>query len=201
MPDSRSNGTSLSATSPSLIQQVADRDPEAWRRLTELYGPLIFHWCRKQGLGEHDAADVLQDVFASVARAVDGFELRPGATFRGWLWTITRNQIRDWFRRRARQTQAAGGTAAWQQLADVAESLSDDPDEFTEPSEMNALFRRGLELVRCEFEERTWQIFWQAFLQTQPNSDVSEQFEITENAVRHAKLRVLRKLRREMNSK
>ena len=198
MPDSRSNGTSLSATSPSLIQQVADRDPEAWRRLTELYGPLIFHWCRKQGLGEHDAADVLQDVFASVARAVEGFELRPGATFRGWLWTITRNQIRDWFRRRARQTLAAGGTAAWQQLADVAESLSDDPDEFTEPSEMNALFRRGLEFVRCEFEERTWQIFWQAVVQEQPTSEVAEQFGITPNAVRQARSRVLRRLRREL---
>ena len=94
MPDSRSNGTSLSATSPSLLEQVAQRDPDAWRRLTELYDPLIFHWCRRQGLGEHDAADVLQDVFASVARKVDGFELRPGATFRGWLWTITRNQMR-----------------------------------------------------------------------------------------------------------
>ncbi len=198
MPDSPTNGTSLSVTSPSLLEQVAERDPDAWRRLTELYGPLIFHWCRRQGLGEHDAADVFQDVFASIARAVGDFEQRPGATFRGWLWTITRNQMRDWFRLRARQTQAAGGTAAWHQLAEVAESLSDNPDEFTEPSEMNALFRRGLELVRCEFEERTWQIFWQTVVHDLPTYDVSDHVNISANSVRQENSRVLRRLRREL---
>lgn len=180
------------------MQRVSRGEPEAWCRFTDLYGPLVFHWCRKQGLGDHDAADLTQDVFASVARGVRDFKQRTNGTFRGWLWTITRNRIRDNFRRRAGSAHAQGGTAAWQQLAELAESLSDDPDEYTDRHEMNGLFRRGVELVRCEFEERTWQLFWRTVVEEQPTSEVAAKFGITANAVRQAKSRVLRRLRQEL---
>jgi len=193
-----SSGAGLSATSPTLLARVARREPAAWRRLTELYGPLVFHWCRRQGLSEHDAADVMQDVFASVSRAVAGFEQRAGGTFRGWLWMIARNRLRDVFRKRAGEAQAVGGTEAWQRLADVAESLSDDPDQHTGPVEMNALFQRGMDLVRGEFEDRTWQIFWRTVVEEQPTADVAVEFGITSNAVRQARSRVLRRLREEL---
>ncbi|MBI1312770.1 sigma-70 family RNA polymerase sigma factor [bacterium] len=193
-----SGHSSLSSTSPTLLQRVRNGDAEAWRRLTDLYGPLVFHWCRRQGVGEHDAADLTQDVFASVARAVRSFEQRSTGTFRGWLWTITRNRLRDFFRRRATEAAAAGGTAAWQQLAAVAESLSDNPDEYTDKAQLTALHRRGIELVRCQFEERTWQLFWQTVVEERPTSEVASEFEISANAVRQARSRVLRRLRQEL---
>lgn len=148
MSASSIGNSSFSTTSPSLIRRVANRDPEAWRRFTRLYGPLVFHWRRQQRLSDHDAADVMQDVFVSVARAVSSYEDRPGSTFRGWLWTVTRNQMVTFLRKQTRQGAANGGTENWQQLLNVAESLSDDPDQFTSQIELNALYRRGLELVR-----------------------------------------------------
>ena len=195
---SQSQSDPSSRTSLSLIRRAAQQDADAWLRLTDLYGPLVFHWCRRQGLGEHDAADVMQEVFTAVARAIDGFETGPGSTFRGWLWTITRNKLRDLFRRRARETRAAGGSIAWEQLAGVAESLSPDPDQHTDGVEMNALFRRGLELVRSEFEIRTWQMFWQSIVEERPTSEIAVEFDVTANAVRQARSRVLRRLRREL---
>jgi len=177
------------------LQQVAAKDPGAWDRLVKLYGPLVFHWARKQGLTEHDAADVMQDVFASVARSIAGFETRRTGSFRSWLWTITRNQLATLFRRRAQDAQAVGGTAAWEQLANVAESLSDDPQEHTDRSELHSLHRRGLDLVRGEFEERTWNIFWQVAVNERSTSDVAQEFGITANSVRQTKSRVLRRLR------
>ncbi len=193
-----SGNSSLSSTSPTLLQRVRGGDADAWRRFTDLYGPLVFHWCRRQGVGEHDAADLTQEVFASVARAVRGFEQRASGSFRGWLWTITRNRLRDFFRRRAADAGAAGGTAAWQQLVAVAESLSDDPDEYTDKAQLNALHRRGVELVRCQFEERTWQLFWQTVIEERLTSEVAAEFEISANAVRQARSRVLRRLRQEL---
>ena len=193
-----SENSSLSSTSPTLLQRVRGGDADAWRRLTDLYGPLVFHWCRRQGVGEHDAADLTQDVFAAVTRAVRGFEQRSTGTFRGWLWTITRNRIRDFFRRRAADAGAGGGTAAWEQLAAVAESLSDDPDEYTDKAQLNSLHRRGIELVRCQFEERTWQLFWQTVVEERPTSEVAAEFDISANAVRQASSRVLRRLRQEL---
>ncbi len=184
-----------SATSPTLLDQLGERKPEAWHRLVKLYGPLIYHWARRQGISEHDSADVLQDVFASLSRSIHRFERRRTGSFRSWLWTITRNQTASWFRNRANAAPAAGGTQAWQQLAQVAESLSDNPDDFTEQSELTALHQRGLEIVRCEFEERTWEIFWKVTVDKTPTAEVAVEFETTTNYVRQAKSRVLRRLR------
>ena len=198
MPASSMASSDFSATSPSLIRRVAERDPEAWRRFTRLYGPLVFHWCRQQRLSEHDAADVMQDVFVSVSRAVAAYESREGSTFRGWLWTVTRNQIVSFLRKRTRQGAAGGGTANWQQLLNVAESLSGDPDQFTSQFELDALYRRGLELVRLEFRARTWEIFWRNVVEDHPTDSVAAEFSISANAVRQTRSRVLRRIRQEL---
>jgi len=108
-------------TSLSLVEEVRARDPEAWRRLAYLYGPLVYSWCRHQGLPGQDAEDVVQEVFLTVfARVSDFRREREGDTFRGWLWTIARHKIGDWIRRHGRQPQAAGGTDAQEQLLETA---------------------------------------------------------------------------------
>ena len=193
--DSSGHSSSDTATSPTLLDQVAQRDPDAWQRFVTLYGPLIYHWARRQGISEHDAADVLQEVFSSLSRSIHQFEHRRAGSFRSWLWTITRNQVACWFRSRANAAPAAGGTQAWQNLAQVAESLSDDPDEFTVRTELTALHQRGLDIVRSEFEERTWEMFWRVTVDEVSASDVAQEFGTTANSVRQAKSRVLRRLR------
>ena len=101
---------SVNATSPSLLARVQANQPGSWERLVDLYAPLVYHWCRRSALSPEDAADVFQEVFRSVAEHIAGFRRdRAGATFRGWLRTITRNKINDHFRRsqgRARRPAA-----------------------------------------------------------------------------------------------
>ena len=198
MPGLSTASSNFTGTSPSLIRRVVDRDPEAWRRFTRLYGPLVFHWCRQQGLSEHDAADVMQDVFVSVARSVASYEDRDGSSFRGWLWTVTRNQIVSFLRKRTRQGVAGGGTENWQRLLNVAESLSDDPDQVTSQFEIDALYRRGLELVRQEFRPRTWEIFWRNVVEDQTTDTVAAEFDVSANSVRQTRSRVLRRIRQEL---
>jgi RNA polymerase sigma-70 factor (ECF subfamily) len=69
----------------------------------------------------------------------------------------------------------------------------DDPAE-----EMNALYRRALELVRVEFEERTWQMFWLVVVESRAPGDVAAEMKVTAGAVRLAKFRVLRRLKEEV---
>src|SRR5262245_1692497 len=100
-----------SATSRSLLQRARSADAAAWDRLVALYGPLVLHWCRHWNLQEPDAADVFQEVFQAVAAHLGGFRKeRAEDTFRGWLRTITRNKVRDLFRRRGREPDGVGGT-------------------------------------------------------------------------------------------
>ena len=94
--DADRNGGS---TSRSLLADVRRAVPAAWERLVRLYAPLVASWCRRWGVAEQDLVDVLQEVFLSVSGHLDRFRKeRPADTFRGWLFTITRNKVRDHYR-------------------------------------------------------------------------------------------------------
>lgn len=186
-------------TSTTWLDAVRTRDPQAWRRLTDLYGPLVFHWGRRHGLSEEDARDLTQDVFSAVASAVDRFLHEPQqGTFRGWLWTIARNKLRDHFRKQAAVAPAEGGTVFLALLAQVPESWSDESQHPSDQTALKLLFRRALENVRCEFEEHTWQAFWMVTVDQRDTVDVASALAMSCNSVRQAKSRVLRRLRREL---
>ena len=195
MTSGASAQSSFSPTSPMLLARIAAKDPAAWQTLVDLYGPLVLYWIRRQGLSEHDAADVLQEVFSGVATSIARYRSDQGGSFRGWLWVITRNHLARFFRHRAENVQGVGGTEAWQKLAELAQALSDDPDEHTQKSAMNELYRRGLNLVRSEFEDRSWQIFWRAAVDQIATAEVATEFGTTANSVRQTKSRILRRLR------
>jgi RNA polymerase sigma-70 factor, ECF subfamily len=194
-PRGSSSNLSRSA-STSLIQRLKTHDTEAWQRLLDLYVPLVFSWCRRSGMQADDSADVVQEVFAAVMRGIAGFQYRgPKDTFRGWLRTITRNKIRDSYRKRAGQPVALGGSDAHQRFMEVA---AIEPGDSPESGPVTSLIRRALELVRSEFEDRTWQAFWLATVEQQSSSDVAQKLGMTPGAVRQAKYKVLRRLRQEL---
>jgi RNA polymerase sigma-70 factor (ECF subfamily) len=180
----------------SLLERVRAHQPEAWFRLVQLYRPLVLAWCTRAGVNDTDAEDVAQEVFVAAAAALDRFHHdRPGDTFRGWLRAITRNQILLLFRRNKDRTQAAGGSDAWQNLQAVADPL---PGPGEETLEVGQLYLRALELVRAEFEERTWQAFWLTVVEDREPAAVAQELNMTPNNIRQARSRVLRRLREEV---
>jgi RNA polymerase sigma-70 factor, ECF subfamily len=186
--------------SASLLERVRAQDGVAWRRLVNLYSPLVFSWCRRAGLNSEDASDVLQEVFIAVSRNVAQFRReRPGDTFRGWLRVIARNKIRLHFRRQSGQPEAAGGTVAQMRLQELPDvEAQEESDSSYEEADDRELFHRQLELIRCEFEPATWQAFWLVAVEQQSAADVAGQLQMTPGAVRQAKYKVLRKLRDEL---
>lgn len=182
------------STATSLITGVRALEPGAWRQLATLYGPLIYGWARRAGLRDEDAADVTQDVFRAVAIGAPHFRHgRQGDTFRGWLWTITRNKLHDFRRRHAEHPLAAGGTDALERLLLVAED--DSGNHVVSPAEAGGLVSRAVELVRAEFEQRSWNAFWQVTVEGRVAADVARDLGMTTNAVYVARSRILRRLR------
>jgi RNA polymerase sigma-70 factor (ECF subfamily) len=177
-----------------LIVRLKSKDEQAWQRLVHLYGPLVYYWCRQNGLESQDSVDVFQDVFAAVSRGIDGFR---GGRFRSWLWTITRNKLTDHFRRREAAI-AAGGTEAQIRLREIPEQFPDDSTDPDAMSETVALVHRCLNLVQAEFEDRTWQAFWRATVEGHSTADIAADLGISVNGVRQAKSRVLRRVREEL---
>jgi RNA polymerase sigma-70 factor (ECF subfamily) len=187
-----------SATSPSLLERARADDAAAWDRLVALYAPLVLHWCRRCGLQEQDAADVFQEVFQAVATHLGRFRKeQTGDTFRGWLRTITRNKVHDHFRRLGREPGGVGGTDAQRRMAQLPAAAPADDSAEDEQAERD-LFHRGLELIRSEFEAKTWQAFWRTAVDAQPAAEVAAELGMSPGAVRVAKCRVLQRLREEL---
>jgi RNA polymerase sigma-70 factor (ECF subfamily) len=196
-----SGGSALppGSTASSLLDQVRARDPGGWQRLVHLYGPLVYGWARRAGLQAADAADVMQEVFRGVLTGVGGFRRdRPGSSFRAWLWGITHNKLRDFWRRLASQPAAPGGPDAQQRLAQLAAEEGGPSAGPQLSAQTLGLFRRAVELLRSEFEERSWRAFWRVVVEGQRPAAVAADLGMTVNAVYVAKSRILHRLRREL---
>jgi RNA polymerase sigma-70 factor (ECF subfamily) len=181
-----------------LLVRVKARDREAWERLVGLYGPLVFRWCRQAGVSAADAPDVGQEVFKAVARKVNDFRReRAGDSFRGWIRTITRHKVIDHLRARQAEVPAAGGSEALTRLQQVPSLEADESGSVSDAEEKKLLYRKAVELIRKEFEERTWQAFLRVVVEEQRPADVAAGLGMTVNAVYLARSRVLRRLRQE----
>jgi RNA polymerase sigma-70 factor (ECF subfamily) len=187
-----------SVTSLSLLQRIRNGDASGWRRVIDLYSPLVYHWCRRWGVDGADADDVLQEVFKAAAESIDTFRReREGDTFRGWLRIIARHRVLALWRGRDRRPDAAGGTEALRRLQEIPEeaAAADDPEEARQ---FSALVQRALGQLRGEFEPRTWQAFWRVTVDGLSAPDAAAELGMSANAVRMAKSRVLRRLREEL---
>jgi RNA polymerase sigma-70 factor (ECF subfamily) len=196
---SQRNPPSSGATSRSLLERLKADDASAWETLVGLYGPLVYRWLRRWDLPEHEAADVFQDVFQALAKHIARFRKEnAGDTFRGWLRRITENKVRDHLRKLGREPGGEGGTEAQLRLASLPDLVSPEGDESGSGYEHAGLLRAAVELIRGEFEIRTWQAFWLTAVEARSTSDVAVELGMSPGAVRVAKSRVLKRLREEL---
>ena len=181
-------------TSHSLIERVNDHaDGAAWAEFLGIYQPVVYRMARRRGLQDADAQDVVQQVFASIARSIDTWQAgtdRP--PFRAWLTTVARNAITNALTRRPRD-RAAGSTSVVQQLNEVPA-----PDETT--SEIIREARREIvhwvaTQIRPEFTEQTWDIFWKTSIEGVAVADVSASTGRSVGAIYVARHRVLTRLK------
>src|SRR5689334_17260768 len=114
-------------TRPSLLVRIRDpRDNQAWSQFVEIYAPLIYGFARKHGLQDADAADLTQEVLRAVAQTIRGLDYDPNrGSFRGWLFTVVRNKLRNFVSRRRSYDQGTGDTDAQNLLKEQPAPESD----------------------------------------------------------------------------
>jgi RNA polymerase sigma factor (sigma-70 family) len=216
--DSGSNSLAgrASTTSSSLLQRVQDNHAESWRSIVGLYAPLVLWWCRRKGLRDEDAQEVIQKVFKTVFMKIRTFtkDGKPGA-FRRWLYSITDFKVRE-TRPPPDEPPAAGGRsnpvewapapagdsseadAAWRcifQPGHEEPAPAEDSSEADAASVRRLLVRRALEQLRDKFAPRTWEVVWRLVVEDRYPQDVAEEFGMKVGAVHKAKSVVLKRLR------
>ncbi|MFO0804394.1 MAG: sigma-70 family RNA polymerase sigma factor [Gemmataceae bacterium] len=187
-------------TRVTLLVRLRDgRDADAWREFFDLYGPVVYRFARNRGLQDADAADLMQDVLRSVARNAAKMEYDPKrGTFRGWLYTVTRNKIYNFLNGQRIRPKASGDDDARERLESLPAREEDGPDADWEREYQKRLTDRAMELVKSEFQFATWQAFWGTAVDGKPAGEVGAALKMSAGAVYVAKSRVLARLRDEV---
>jgi RNA polymerase sigma factor (sigma-70 family) len=185
----------MAETSVSLLDRLRDQpDDASWRRLVDLYEPLLRSWLGRQALQPADIDDLVQEVLAVVVQELPRFQhnRRTGA-FRRWLRTILVNRLRPFWRTRRSRPEAGDAERLLEELADPDSGLSRLWDEEHDRHVLGRL----LELIRDEFTRPTWEAFLRVTLQGKDEEEVAADLGLSVHAVFIAKSRVLCRLRRE----
>jgi len=188
----------MSDTSNSLLERLRQGPNEtAWRRMVDLYTPLIRGWLRRYALKDSDCDDLVQDVLAVVVRRLPDFQRRPQVgAFRRWLRTIAVNCLRDFWRSQRFEPRGIGNadfSSILSELEDPESALSKLWD-MEHDRHVTAVL---LEKIRPRFETKTWQAFRRVALDGVPVDQVAAELGLTANAVFIAKSRVVHLLRKE----
>jgi RNA polymerase sigma factor (sigma-70 family) len=187
------------ATRASLLIRIRDpQDKEAWRQFVALYAPVIYGFARQRGLQDADAADLMQEVLRAVAGSAGrlNYDASRG-TFRGWLYTVTRNKLYNFLDGRKRQVHGSGAADAQAQLEQQAAQPEDTDAQWDREYERR-LSAWAMEQVREEFQPATWQAFWKTAVDGRPAAEVGRDLGLSVGAVYVAKSRVLARLREQV---
>src|SRR4051812_20718011 len=168
------------ATRASLLIRLRDpHDADAWRQFVQLYAPVVYGFARKRGLQDADAADLMQEVFRSLAAAAGRLEYDPGrGTFRGWLFTVTRNKVFNFLDKARHQVRGSGDPDAQRRLAEQPgrdEDLSGEWDRAYE----RRLAALAMERIRPEFQPTTWQAFTRTAIDGAGAQEVARQLRLS----------------------
>ncbi len=190
--------TQSDATRPSLLVRIKDHhDRQAWGQFVEIYAPLVYEMARRRGLQDSDAADLTQEVLSSVSGAVARLDYDPRkGTFRGWLFTVTRNALNTFLNAQQRVPRGTGDSAVQAWLEE--QPGRDDESDFWDTQYHRRLLAYAAEQVRSSFEEATWQAFWQTAVEGKLGKVVAASLGMTVGAVYIAKSRVLSRIKEQV---
>ncbi len=118
-------------TDADLVKACISGNQAAWNGMVERYGRLVYSIPRREGMGEADAEDVYQQVFAAMHRKLDS--LRDASRLSAWLITTT---LRECRRMRRRLTRC-------EPLGDYASGEGPPPEEIA-TLERQQLVRQAL---------------------------------------------------------
>jgi RNA polymerase sigma-70 factor (ECF subfamily) len=184
-------------TSVSLLERLAGAPTDDdWRRLLDLYQPLLRAWMARAGVPASDVEDLVQDVLLIVFRKVAGFEWRGQGAFRGWLRTILAHRVRDYFRGQKYRPTATGDSDFLRQL-DELESPDSALSRLWDREHDQHVAASLMQRVQGDFAPTTWQAFQRHALEGEPAARVAEELGLSLNSVLLAKSRVLKRLRQE----
>jgi RNA polymerase sigma-70 factor (ECF subfamily) len=180
-----------------LVRLRDGGDSEAWQEFVHLYAPIIYGFARKRGLQDADAADLMQEVLRSLSSAARRLEYDPArGTFRGWLFTVTRNKVFNFLESRSKRVLGTGDSNTQRRLEQHAGS--EDLSADWEADYQRTLAAQAMARVKGEFQPATWDAFMLTAVEGRQPAQVAARVGLSVGAIYVAKSRVIARLRLEI---
>jgi RNA polymerase sigma-70 factor (ECF subfamily) len=188
----------MNTTSESLLFRLqhppgGDVDQNAWEKFVQLYTPLMFHWARKVGLQQFDAADLVQDVLSIVFRRLPDFQYDADGSFRGWLRTVTLNKFREKTRKRVTEVVVASDSML-EQTASLTKAESTWDLDYG-----RMLLQQTMALMEPDFQPATWKALRAVMAEGLTVDQAGKATGVSVWTIYSAKARLMKRLREELN--
>jgi len=186
----------MTTTSESLLFRLQDADSpneHAWHQFVSIYTPLIFYWARKTGLGQTDAADLVQEVLTLVFQKLPDFQYDSSRSFRGWLRTVTINKYREVYRRKSSRLATARDSML-ENLAPVAVAESTWDIDYA-----RLLVAKSMASMEGDFAAETWQALKLVMGGESSVDEAAQQTNVSAWTIYSARARLMKRLRSELD--
>lgn len=90
------------------LRRATAGDEIAWREIVGAYARRVYALARSRRLSEHQAEDVTQSVFVTVAKQIGSGDYTERGRFEAWLFRVAMNRVRDEIRKQRRRAGEMG---------------------------------------------------------------------------------------------
>ena len=147
-------------TRQTLLERIRlQKDDKSWEEFVSYYRHFLYIICRRMNLNHHDSEEVVQKILLKIWNAIDNFEYDKNKRFRSWLYSVTRNAVRDFCRKQKRDKDLLEKASEYE-VWDLGEDF-DLPtiEELAEKEWNNYLTNLALEKARPHFSDKVMMIF------------------------------------------
>ena len=180
-------------TRSSVVKAVADTEnTAAWQRLFDLYAGFVFSIARHKGLNETDADDIVQVVFADLARNLPTFKYdRAKGRFRSYLTGLVNWRVID--RLKATKRDAELKANFWEE----AKAVGGD-DDFSEREWQQAALEEALRRIKPDVRPEHYAAFVASTVEGQDTDTVMKLYGISRDSLYQIRKRLTVKLREKL---
>ena len=182
------------ATRSSVLKAVADTEnTAAWNRLFDLYAGFVFSMARHKGLKPEDADDIVQVVFADLARNLPTFKYdREKGRFRSYLTGLVNWRVMDQLKASKRDAELKANF--WQE----AKAAAGD-DDFSEREWQAAAMEEALRRIKPDVRPEHYAAFVASAVEGQDTDAVMKLYGISRDNLYQIRARLTAKLREKVS--
>lgn len=178
------------STRSSVLRAVADTENEAaWNRLFDLYAGFVYSIARSKGLNDADADDIVQVVFAELARNLSTFRYdREKGRFRSYLAGLVNWRVVD--RLKSLKREADLKADFWEE----ARAANSD-DDFAEREWQAAAMEEALRRMKPDVRPEHYAAFVASAVEGQDTETVMRLYGLSRDNLYQIRTRLTAKLR------